>query len=483
MRNHILRSAIYAALLPFIFSSCNKLLEVDPPIDSITTEELFSNNEQADWAIAAIYSKMINGDNPSTISTVADRNFATGLSTILGGLSADELTVPANNSNPEYHASINKLTLLNSNKTEEIWTSAYKIIFDANAALEGIENSVSTLLTDSARKQLTGEALAIRSLCYFYLINFFGDVPMVLSSDFNQTLGLPRSPGTKIYEKIKADLIKASSMLGTDFSAGKGERVRINKWFAEALLARICLYTGAYDVAISSATKVIDQSDLFGVETDLTKTFTPNNREAIFQLKPAAEAVALKKATPEGIKLYNVPAPGVPYSARFEISAPLANAFEINDQRKTTWITPVGTALIPAKYKNGPEVQYYNVIRLAELHLIRAEAIMLLTPAAKSNAIKDINILRRRAGVTELDEQLSAEQVITAIAHERQVELFLEWGHRWFDLKRTGKANEVLSAVPYKQPWWGDYQFVYPVPPAQINLNSNLVQNPEYNSR
>ena len=454
-----------------------------PPIDSITTEELFSSDEQADWAIAAIYSKMINGDNPTSISTVSDRGFATGLSTILGALSADELTVPANNSNTDYHVSINKLTLLNSNKTQEIWNSAYKIIFDANASMEGIQNSASSLLTDSARKQLTGEALAIRSLCYFYLLNFFGDVPLVLSSDFNQTLGLPRSPVAKIYEQIKNDLIKAGSMLSADFSAGKGERVRINKWFAEALLARICLYTGAYEQAINSATKVIDQTALFGIETDLTKTFTPNNTETIFQLKPAAEAVALKKATPEGIKLYNVPAPGVPYSVRYEISTPLANAFEPNDQRKSVWMTPVGTVLIPAKYKNGPAVQYYNVIRLAELHLIRAEAIMKFTPANKNNAIKDINILRRRAGVIELDEQLTTEQVINAIAHERQVELFLEWGHRWFDLKRTGKANEVLSAVPYKQPWWGDYQFLYPVPPAQINLNSNLIQNPEYNSR
>jgi hypothetical protein len=83
--------------------------------------------------------------------------------------------------------------------------------------------------------------------------------------------------------------------------------------------------------------------------------------------------------------------------------------------------------------------------------------------------------------VEELNDQLTAEQVIEAIAKERKTELFIEWGHRWFDLKRTGKAEAVLSVIPNKQPWLGNYQLLYPIPQSEILNNSNLIQNPEYN--
>jgi hypothetical protein len=92
-----------------------------------------------------------------------------------------------------------------------------------------------------------------------------------------------------------------------------------------------------------------------------------------------------------------------------------------------------------------------------------------------------VNTIRRRAGLTtDLPNTLTNEQVKEAIMHERQVELFGEWGHRWLDLKRTGQAETVLGAVPAKQPWAGDFQLLYPVPLQEITSNPNLDQNPRY---
>jgi uncharacterized protein HemY len=73
------------------------------------------------------------------------------------------------------------------------------------------------------------------------------------------------------------------------------------------------------------------------------------------------------------------------------------------------------------------------------------------------------------------------QQVIDAVAKERQMELFSEWGHRWLDLKRTGKASAILSDITYKQPWKGNYQLVYPIPEMEIRNNNKLIQNPQYN--
>lgn len=142
--------------------------------------------------------------------------------------------------------------------------------------------------------------------------------------------------------------------------------------------------------------------------------------------------------------------------------------------------------LFPYKYKTGKHnrvpggtaTEYYMVLRLAEQYLIRAEANAL--GGQLGLAINDLNALRRRAGLGDLSNTLNKEQVLAAVAKERQTELFAEWGHRWMDLKRTGKATEVLSAIPYKQPWRGDYQLLYPIPVEEIRKDHFLTQNPNY---
>ncbi len=469
-----------------VLGSCKKFLEIPPPITTITTGEIFSNNTQAEWAVAAIYSKMINGMEYEGMANPIDKNFAAGLATMLGAFSADELNVhPGDITSTYSFASQNKLTLLNAGKTNAIWTSAYKVIYDANAVIEGIQASTSKSLIDSVRKQLTGEALALRAFSYFYLVNFYGDLPLVLTTDFNKTIGLTRAPVNKIYQQIKSDLIMAKSQLSNDFSVGNNERVRVNKWFAEALLARVYLYTGEYQDAINSATEVIKQTALFSIEPALSDVFLKNSRETIFQLKPSTDNTMYGNATPEGYLIST--SVGVTLPPVHFISNQLLNAFETNDKRKKEWLKMHSTYYIPDKYKvghgGGSQLEYYMVMRLAELYLIRAEAAVLLSPANKDNAIQDLNVLRRRADVDELENSLTADQVKTAIEHERRVELFMEWGHRWFDLKRTARAHDVLSAIPYNQPWFGDYQFLYPIPAGEIGDNSNLTQNPQYNFR
>ena len=126
----------------------------------------------------------------------------------------------------------------------------------------------------------------------------------------------------------------------------------------------------------------------------------------------------------------------------------------------------------------APATEYYMVFRLAEQYLIRAEARVQL--GQTSLGITDLNALRNRAGLESISTGLSKEQAVIAVAKERQTELFTEWGHRWFDLKRTGKASGVLSAMPIKQPWKGDYQLLYPIPADEIVRDHFLVQNPNY---
>lgn len=114
-----------------------------------------------------------------------------------------------------------------------------------------------------------------------------------------------------------------------------------------------------------------------------------------------------------------------------------------------------------------------TLLRLDEQYLIRAEA------RAQQNKVKealnDLNLIRKRAGLLELN-LIDKNSLLSAIEHERRVELFCEWGHRFFDLKRNGHLD-YLSGV---KPNWKKTSEVLPIPQYELLNNSNLIQNPGY---
>ena len=154
---------------------------------------------------------------------------------------------------------------------------------------------------------------------------------------------------------------------------------------------------------------------------------------------------------------------------------------------KTNWLktnvvntpSPAITYYYPFKYKErlatSPVKEYNIVFRLAEQYLIRAEARAQLNNlmAAKN----DLNLIRTRANLPAIIVNDKAA-IMLAIEHERQIELFAEWGHRWFDLKRTNRSGSVLG--PLKGSNWQMSDTLYPLPQVQLDLNVNLHQNPGY---
>jgi hypothetical protein len=229
---------------------------------------------------------------------------------------------------------------------------------------------------------------------------------------------------------------------------------------------------------------------LYELEPNLNNVFLTGSREAILQLQQNLQSSA-GNATPEGY--VSLPSPLYTGLTEFGLTDQLLNAFEPGDLRRAEWIDSTsnpaypGFVFYPAKYKIGAAnsmagvaVEYYMVLRLAEMYLVRAEARAHGAPGGTGEAINDLNAIRSRAQLPNLPPTLSKDDVITAVEHERQTELFTEWGHRWLDLKRTGRAAIVLPAIPLKQPWQGDYQLLYPIPPSEIKNDNALTQNPGY---
>ena len=458
-------------------SACKKLVQIAPPVATITTAQTFADSVDADAAILGIYTQMINHN-------LGGLTFGNGAITIYSGMSADEL-LPFFSEGDQ--VSTNTLIPTTGVIDGFYWLPAYQLLYQINASIEGVQASAG--ITQTAKIQLIGEAKFLRAFCYFYLVNFFGDVPYTTTSDYRKNAIAPRTPKDQIYDSIINDLKQAQNTLPNDYSYSGGERVRANSLAATALLSRVYLFTSKWTEAETQATAIINNTSLFGLSPDLNQVFLANNSEAILQWNLNTQYQPFN-ATPEAWNL-------IPFfsflNPRFYLTSQLLNGFEAGDQRKTAWIDSsiyddgitVKTYYIPYKYKigpstaarNAPATEYYMVLRVAEQYLIRAEAEAQLNDLV--DAISDVNAIRSRAGLPNLSSMLNQTEVLAAVAQERRIELFAEWGHRWLDLKRTGQARAVLSIIPYKSAWQ-DHQQLYPIPAEERLFDPNLTQNPGY---
>ncbi|WEK33674.1 MAG: RagB/SusD family nutrient uptake outer membrane protein [Candidatus Pseudobacter hemicellulosilyticus] len=490
-----LRNLAFVLFGGLLLVSCKKMVSIKAPVSSLTTEKIFANNQQANEAVSGIYLSLISGTKRISTNLGWDV-FSAGLTTLAAGMSAGEFYPYSTASiGDEYYLSTNALTFNNTQAPTNIWSSAYKSIYIANSVVEGIEAAASNNFSDSARKVLMGEAKFLRAFCYFYLTNFFGDVPLSLSTDFNATALLPRAPQQQVYEQILQDLLAAEQLLLETYAVSGNRRTRANKWAAKAFLARVYLYLKNYEQAAAKATEVINNTSLFQLEPLPENVFKTTSREAIWQLRQAegSNSGLFYGDVPEADEF--IPNPPNTSSPWVYISDELRNAFEPGDLRYSKWTdsttgilpgmpVPEKAHRYPAKYTRNPgrlpasvPTQYLMVFRLAEQYLIRAEAIANGAPGGEPEALKDLKKIRDRANIDDLPAGVN---VLDAIAKERQTELFAEWGARWFDLKRTGKAAAVLSAVTMKNPWLGDYQLLYPIPQIELDKTPFLLQNPGY---
>jgi hypothetical protein len=440
------------------FQACKKFIEISQPVDQLTSEFVFTNDNSAIKALTGIYSEM----------TRDQQQFSSGFTTFFAGMSADELYYYTPSFRDEFVN--NEITLANhANIQYYFWDPCYRYIYAANKCIEGANSS--SALSGNIKIMILGEAKFIRAFCYFHLVNFFGDVPLILTTRYQENQSFPRVAEAAIYSQIIKDLIDAKTLLTSDYPSP--ERVRPNKFAASALLARVYLYNKDWLNAEKEADSVIN-SGLYTLNEDLNKVFEINSNETIWQLHP----VDPNYNTWEGFQI--IPTAGA--SPTYLLTSSLIHSFETNDLRKDSWTMSTifnnDTLYFPYKYKvstGSVLTEYYVVLRLAEQLLIRAEA-----RAEQDNingAKDDLNIIRQRAGLLNVDPS-NRQETLLAIEQERRTELFAEWGHRWFDLKRTDRADAVLGAL--KSSTWQSTDTLWPIPDPEIRLNPALTQNPGY---
>jgi len=453
-------------------NGCKKLAEDPPPENTITTTEVFSSEATATAALIGIYNDMISGGSNESF------DWSNGFTSYGLGLSADELGnyYSYNTNNAQFQT--NQLQSSNSAVSSSFWNAPYFDVYLENSVIAGTQSS--STLDASEKNQLIGEAEFLRAFTYFYLVNYFGPIPLVNTINYNVTATLGRDSVGAIYALILSDLHDAQNLLPPDYSVSAGQRFRANKWAATALLARVYLYLGNWAGADSAATAVLSNTSLYSLVPVLTNVFLANSNEAIWQLIPNSTS---QYATWE----QNLPYPANSTDPVYYMTTTLLNAFDSGDQRRVQWVDSSNYSgpwvYYPFKYEvqytnSGSVTEWYMMLRLAEQYLIRAEAEAHGAGDGITAAVQDMDTIRSRAGVAAYSGATDETSVMNAIMHERQVELFAEWGHRWLDLKRWGNAVSVLTATkgfPVSQ-----NSLLYPIPISELQLDYNLHQNTGY---
>ncbi len=307
---------------------------------------------------------------------------------------------------------------------------------------------------------------------------------------------IPRTPKAEIYRLIEQDCEQAAQLLPGEHLPS--ELGRATKGAAYALAAKAYLYEKNWSKVLEYVAKVKDLN-LYSLMPDYGDNFreeTQNNAESVFEIQHSNLELgvgnflnqwwASKKVTGYGFA---------------EVREEFVNAFEPDDPRLRFTVAQnnedyfgviyknsfSSTKFSPRKYLQSDSTVTqkadgdinYTAIRFAEVLLWEAEALNELGMVQEAQI--PLEQVRARARAQALDPLTALPAVTTAdqqtmreaIRHERQVELGFEM-HRFFDLVRWGIAADVLPGFQT-----GKHE-VFPLPQTEMDLNSELEQNPNY---
>jgi hypothetical protein len=412
--------------------------------------------------------------------------------------------------------------------TEAIWNDLYQGIARVNSVIKNVEDISEDILPQETKQALAGQAYFLRALFYFNLAVYFEDVPLITAPQTLEEAFVAKSPYIDVLAQIIADLKLAVAYLPESHPSELYGYA--TKGAALGLAARVQLYDQKYDGEFG-VLALTDQ--LMGLGYDLhpnyAELFTPageTSPEVVFAIRflrgddtnNGETFSATFLGTP---KVDQRPMPnlvndyyctdGLPVT-----ESPLFNPDDERDNRDPRALATIyfkgdqylddpvrvfpgngPTTYGMRKYiRTGPDAegnpifgegsQDFYVIRYADVLLMRAEAMAETGDITGATAL--VNQVRARVNmptVEEVEGAVSQADMIEIVRHERRVELALE-GLRFMDLKRWGTVEQAIQRAssdpvgPYNPQYLGRRSEVFPIPQSEIDVNSNLTQNPAW---
>lgn len=474
-------------LVIFVMVSCGDEFLDRSPYSYYTPEEFYSNESQIEEAVNGLYPII--------------RGFYTGANWVLGEFRTDNTTFqynPADRGAESFESHDYFLSDASNGTFSGLWSNAYRGIARANFILESIDQVVYEDETEKSKK--IGEARFARAFYYYFLVNYFGDVPFVdrVLFDTDAAGNLRREDFNKVIDEI----ILPDLAIAIENLPMKWDRLnegRASKAAALMLKARMHFLRKEYDQALPDL-RMITSSGLYNLNTNYEDSFSPemryDNDEIIFAaqfLTSANQGAGFflqwlpnssgRELTGEnGANIGSLNGKNIP-------TKDMVNAFEDGDRRKEASIafyideTEMDTIPYIKKYFYPPVLPEGSdlnlpIFRYAETLLMQAEA-QAIVDGLTDEAIFTVNDIRARAGlppafpgnpnpILNVD---SAEKLLELIRRERRVELAFE-GLRYSDLIRYGNFREVMLSHGEEQKQC--QEFLNDFPEAYTNIQEKI---------
>ena len=529
---------IICFLLTICFFGCNSMLDLTDPT-SFSPQQYYKTQEEMDAAVVGAYGRLrsafgtfwwagdCRADNGSFYTANADRN-------------AIQLIIPLAE---------------NFGNVKGEWENQYSAILGANAVLENVENATYT--NPSLKQQHIGEAKMIRALAYFNLAMDFGGytrdgellgVPLITSRiTAAESLKLPRASLEDTYTLIVQDISDAISALPpTATGVNKGRFVSAS---AQALLGKVYMFMAGYPLEKGQSYYAKAATEFAAIVGNASFKLVPsyaqlfneankNSSEALIEVQYQSNRSLGTGNSWQSLMMTDraaaaiVPAGGAGSGQNMPTRS-LIRAFAAGDPRKSVTMRPgyieasglYNEEPYPRKYwqpfgaaiSNVDHIynwgSNYKVLRLAEVYLLYAEALV-KSGGDKNVAITYLNKVRERARTTNTSEDptiavieaafpnwnpgdpaVSLKDYVTgdfanddalllAIENEARVELASE-GHRWWYLIRTKRAPDVVVPALLENSGvtitWDDRDYAFPIPQEAMQMAPGaLIQNKGY---
>ena len=390
---------------------------------------------------------------------------------IISDVFSDELTTTAL-SGPRYETQ-NALITPGNSELAQAWSRNYTIIARANVI---VQQAPAVPIPQAKIQPYIAEARFVRALCYFEMVKFFGDVPLVLNQPTNidslQALKPSRTPQKEVYKQIVDDLKFAETYLNKESVIPATYKGIASTGAATSLLAKVYL-TRAYlpfaeatdfQSAADACTRVITSNDynLFTSYRDAFDVNKENGTEHIFSIQ-----YDQAPNRTSGITGFLTPAQVYPRSfGSFPAERKFYDAFPASDIIRKKYVfydqgvgigggaydfvSNPATNPYCAKYRDDVLAQTsfndrcnYPILRFADVLLMQSEALNRINPA-DAGKYTGINRVRARVSLAPVSG-LNQTAFENAILDERHWELCFE-GKRRDDLIRMGKLVSVMNA-------------------------------------
>ena len=473
------------------FSCSDEFVNIEPQY-SIDSENYFNVPEDYNQAVIAAYDLLQTTYLNAMLGEIASDN------SLCGGESASDV--------PGFQQIDDMIHTPNNDNLQDLWDWMFSGVQRATYVIEFKDK-----IDFTGKDKLIAEAYFLRAYYNFELVKWFGPIPIKPNARFEvgDETSIPRSPVEEVYSYIEEDLLLSLESLPLDIL----EKGRVSNGAAKSLLGKVYLYQNKFEFAANVLDEVID-SNVYGLEPNYGMIFENDGENGTgsvfevqytdlegagfdcFQCSEGNIAVGFN-----GIRQYNGPLFDSGFSFNV-LTQSLVDAFEIGDIRKEVavldiedWASKTGatygtgyehTGYFNRKYiarkgdsnigdQNLTNPNNYRAIRYADVLLMAAEAHARKSSPDNLKSNSYLNMVRSRAFSDNISQiSLSGEALVDAIFNERRVE-FAGEGHRFFDLVRTGKAQDFIDGFVINK------HEIFPVPLQEIQFSSgNWNQNQGY---